>query len=136
VKELLRFHHIQHTFCHGRNWQTFVRSYIARRQLATMDHDPLRSPAPESRVFGDREMDSRRIHIGDPIHPQGGLVGKRDLLGALTRAHPQDRFPVLRQPIRWEVRNSIDAARDPFQFPSLREAGQNRIGDAEGTSLI
>jgi hypothetical protein len=86
----------QHAFRHGCDRQAFVHGHIGRGQVAPMDYDPLRLPAPESRTFGDRNMDSRRIHIGDPIHGQCGFVRERDMLGAMTRVRPQDRFPVLR----------------------------------------
>jgi hypothetical protein len=126
-------HHIQYTFRHDR--QTFVRGHVACRQIATVYHDPLRFPTAEPRIFGDGEMHSRRIHVGDPIHAQRGFMRERDLLGAMTRARPQDRFPVLRQPIGGKVRNAIDLARDPFQLPSLRKSGQYRIPDTQGTGL-
>lgn len=31
--------------------------------------------------------------------------------------------------------NAIDTARHPFQFAALREAGQDRVPDAQGTRL-
>jgi len=91
--------------------QAFVCSHIGWRQIATMNHDPLRFPASESGMFRDCDMDLRGIHVGDAIHSECSFMGQRHALAAVTGARPQDRLTVLRQPIGWKIRNAVDPAR-------------------------
>ena len=48
---------------------------------------------------------------------------ERDLLGAMARARPHDRFPVLGEGGNRKIRDAVDAASDPFQLSSLCKPG-------------
>ena len=61
---------------------------------------------------------------------------KRDILGTVVSLGPKHRLPVLREPIRRKLGDSVNTARGPLQPAALSKAGQHGVRNSGVSRLL
>jgi len=92
--------------------------------------------SPQPGGLRNREVNGAWVRIGDSVDDESCCTRQGDVVRPAVRPGPQDRFPVLREPSRREVRDTKDTSCSPLDPRPLCQPCQHRVSESSLSSLF